>query len=335
MSKRLITTKNGKTERVLREQTCSIQEICGKCSLIELPYKEQLSQKTKSVKEKILTLEQNFQNVSIKDCVPAPSKLGYRNFVHLMISDYVSDLNTSDKPAKRRINIGFYQPRLKRVVDIGRCPVLNIALNHILAWLRTGIRIHHVSVYHPRTKSGLLKGVILAVSEHQHSPQISLCFVVTKMQSAELRPLVCDIIAKFANIRGISMKLEDDKENKNIKLLSGRMFSLENIHPNIPAMEKLLAHIDDLKKQYDVYNDFALISTNDYITKFKSCVSLDDIIDKKPKIVCLVSALAQNTKNILNTLYQHNYTGLFVEPFDVLPGTDYCETIFLFERGDK
>lgn len=333
MSKRLITTKNGKTERTLREQTCAIQDICGKCAIIELPYKEQLSQKVKTIKEKILTLEPNFQNVSIKDCVPAPARLGYRNFVHLMISDYKPHSSDGDA-SKRRINIGFYQPRLKRVVDIGRCPVLNISLNHVLAWLRTGIRIHNVSVYHSAKKFGLVKGIVLSISGEQTS-QISICFVVTKMQSAELRPLVCDIIAKFTNIRSITMKLEEDTENKNIKILSGRASSLEDIHPNVTGMAKLLAYIDDLKKQYDAYDDFALISKNEYISGLKPCVSLEEIIVQKPRIVCFVSALAQNTKPILTTLFEHGYTGLFIEPFDILPGTDYCETVFLFERKNK
>lgn len=329
MPKRLTTTKNGKTERILREEICSIQEICGKCTLIELPYKEQLNQKVLSIKEKILALGANFHHVSVKDCTPAPAKLGYRNYVYLMISDYKSNPK-DESAAKRRINIGFYQSSLRRIIDIGRCPVLMIPLNHILAWLRTGIRIHNVSIYQPRTKVGLLRGIILSISPKTN--HVSLCFVVTKLQSAELRPLACDIIAKFANVRGISMKLDDDKENKNIKLLAGHTTSLEETHPNILAMEKIFARLDDLKKQYSAHDSFAIITTNHYVLKMKQCFELKKVLSEKPRIVCLVSSLSENTKNILNELHQNHYNPLFVEPFDVLPETDYCETIFVFER---
>lgn len=342
MYKRLVTTKDGKSERILQENLCPILETCGKCTLLSKNYKEQLLAKTQSIKENLFALGKDFAHVSVKDCVPAIEKIAYRNSVHLMISEHMS-MHDAYGEQKRRIDIGFYQPELRRVIDIGRCSVQTLHLNHIIAWLRTGIRIHNVSIHTSSKKDGLLESVILHST--QNAKQIFVCFVVSKMNIAQLRPLACDIAAKFSNVRGIFIKTKDDTENKNLKLLTGHAEIQENFlglpvlqtlksmfHPNLAMMEKIVIRVEDIKMNYGEKDNLLVVSSNPFLSTVMKCVDLDTVFKQKPKMLCLISSLSQSTKKMLTILKEHNYKPLFVEPFDVLPGTDYVENIILFSK---
>lgn len=229
---RMMTTRFGVSERVMHEQPCRILEKCGSCPILDFPYKTQLSHKTADLKSRLQKAGSAFASVIAKDCVESEERLGYRHNVKLVVSEHPSLSNNSFATpvnGKRWIDLGIYRQSTNEVVDIGRCPVQTNIMNDISAYLRTGIRVHNISVYTPRQKTGLLHCIILRSSHHTRQAQVT--FVVTKPDINLLRSFARDISEKFMNIQGVFMQVappgkdqsnEDEKHGGELKLLAGQ-----------------------------------------------------------------------------------------------------------------
>lgn len=230
---RMMTTRFGVSERVMHEQPCRILEKCGSCPSLDFPYKTQLLQKTSDLKSRIQKASEIFSSAIVKDCVESEARLGYRHTAKLVVSEH-SGIGgdkqfSSYVNGKRWIDLGIYKQSANEVVDIGRCPIQTNIMNDISAWLRTGIRIHNISVYTPRQKTGLLHCIILRSSHYTRQAQVT--FIVTKPDVNLLRPFARDISEKFMNIQGVFMQVappekyqnnEKEKQDGELKLLVGQ-----------------------------------------------------------------------------------------------------------------
>jgi 23S rRNA (uracil1939-C5)-methyltransferase len=229
---RMMTTRFGVSERVMHEQPCRILEKCGSCPSLDFPYKTQLTQKTVDFKTRLEKAGEEFSSSIIKDCVESEERLGYRHTVKMVVSEHLGISNSkfsSHTNGKRWIDLGNYKQSTNEVVDTGRCPIQTNIMNDISAWLRTGIRIHNISIYTPRQKSGLLHCIILRSSHHTRQAQVT--FVVTKPDVNLLRPFARDISEKFMNIQGVFMQVaspgknqenDDEKREGELIILAGQ-----------------------------------------------------------------------------------------------------------------
>lgn len=204
MFKRLVTTnRQGQAELVEHKGVCPVMLDCGVCSCLDLVYKNQLSQKTVKLKTSFQEVGEPFVHVPVKDCVEAPEHLAWCFSV-------VLDIEGSKDPRGRRwTDIGYV--RQGRVVDIARCPIQASVVNDIVAWIRTGIRVHDISVYSPRNKTGLLKQVIIQSSAL--TKQSLVTFVVTKKDLPSLRLLARDIAEKQMSVVGVSYQIKTAGKN--------------------------------------------------------------------------------------------------------------------------
>ena len=92
---------------------CPYYKVCGGCDLLHIPYLEQLKYK----KEKINNIIRRYvgDNIIIKDIVPSDNIFNYRNKV-----TYHVDSN----------NIGFYEKKSNKIVNIDTCLLLDNCLNN-------------------------------------------------------------------------------------------------------------------------------------------------------------------------------------------------------------
>jgi len=225
---RMMTMRQGVSERVMHEQPCKILEKCGSCPSLDLAYKTQLQQKTADFKSRLLKAGDEFQRSIVKDCIESEEKFGYKHHVKMVASEH-SGLKSSQfsnfANPKRWIDLGVYNQSSNEVVDTGRCPIQTNVMNDISAYIRTGIRVHNVSVYTPKQKDGLLHCVILRSSHYTRQAQVT--FVVTKADLNLLRPFARDISEKFTNIQGVFMQVaspdqNEEKQEQELKLLVGQ-----------------------------------------------------------------------------------------------------------------
>ena len=226
---RMMTTRQGVSERVIHEQPCKILDKCGSCPSLDLPYKNQLQQKTADFKSRLTSAGEEFSKSIVKDCIESEEKFGYRHHIKMVVSEHVS-INSSGfsniANPKRWIDLGIYNQSSNEVVDTGRCPIQTNVMNDISAYIRTGIRVHNISVYTPKQKNGLLHCVTLRSSHFTRQAQVT--FIVTKPDLNLFKPFARDISEKFMNIQGVFLQVaspnqnEDLSQNQELILLAGQ-----------------------------------------------------------------------------------------------------------------
>lgn len=126
---------------------------CDGCPLIQLSYSSQLAIK-KVMVQNCLSSYPSLQQAVLHDTIPSPKQLNYRSTVKLVVS------GTYKSP-----RIGIYRRNSHDVLDITDCPLHHPLVNTIVAAVKDGIKRGKVPVYSPSTGSGILRYLVIRVSE--------------------------------------------------------------------------------------------------------------------------------------------------------------------------
>ncbi|RNC69600.1 MAG: 23S rRNA (uracil(1939)-C(5))-methyltransferase RlmD [Desulfuromonadales bacterium] len=148
---------------------------CTNCPLVSMEYGAQLSLKH-SLVEKEIRAYPSLRSVPIHAAIPSPRPLEYRNSAKLVVS------GTFRAPV-----IGIYRRNSHNVVDISACPLHHPLINRIVAAVKDGIRKGKVPVYNPRTETGILRYLVVRVSEH--SGRAMVVFVTAQRSYNEIHHL--------------------------------------------------------------------------------------------------------------------------------------------------
>jgi 23S rRNA (uracil1939-C5)-methyltransferase len=185
---------DGQSQKVFHETICRVLDQCQSCPMLDLDYRDQLTQKTEDFRKKLAGARLSGTH-SIPECLPSPDRMGYRHSAKLVVNDKFSP------PDKRFINIGLYKPGTHFVVDIGECPIQHERLNKILHHLRTAIRDQNISVYNEKTRQGLLRYVVIRTSHRARDTLLTL--VVTADDKLKLRPFARNIKERLDFVSGV------------------------------------------------------------------------------------------------------------------------------------
>lgn len=205
MYRRLVTNKCGQVERIENKGICPVMDQCGVCSSLNLVYANQLSQKTAQLKQQLQSMGHPFSQTPVKACVESPEHLGW------CVSTVLDVESSQDERGRRWTKIGYKHSG--HVVDIERCPIQTSFLNDIVAWLRTGIRVHNIPVYSERKRTGLLSRIGIKTS--RFSKKSVVTFVVTNADLPVLKTLARDISEKQTSVSGVFYQLH--KPGKSIE----------------------------------------------------------------------------------------------------------------------
>jgi len=126
---------------------------CSNCHLALLKYESQLYVKREMVKRCINEYD-SLAGISVHDVIPSPTPLKYRTSAKLIVS------GTFRSP-----KIGIYRKHSHDVIDIDKCPLHHPLINTIISSVKDGITRGKVQVYSPSTGSGLLRYLVIRVSE--------------------------------------------------------------------------------------------------------------------------------------------------------------------------
>lgn len=208
-SQRLVVNRNGVAEFSQQEAICRISDICGSCPSIDKPYRDQLTAKTKDLETLVAERESTLGRITVRPCAASPRTLGYRHVAKLVTGE------KRERMGKRWIEIGLYQPNSHKVVDVGRCPAQCEAINDLLALLRKEIWKHDISVFDPRSRTGLLRYVVIRTA-HTGSgvaPQVLLTLVTSAEKSPKLKAFARDLSSKMLHLQGILQHVNDTPGN--------------------------------------------------------------------------------------------------------------------------
>jgi 23S rRNA (uracil1939-C5)-methyltransferase len=226
----MFVNRSGQAEKMERDSICKFDGDCGSCPHLNLPYNQQLSNKTDELRK--LADESGMANVIVRDCIPSPDTLGYRRTVKLAVDSY------KDSTDRVRVSIGLYKPTTHKVIDVGRCPIHADRVNELLAFLRGEIWRDNISTYSERTRQGLLRYII--VKNSFATNQILLTLVVTE-NDAKLKPFARKLCEKFSYLNGVTLHLNNKAGNA--------IFSTDVDSETDSGANVLLAGVDTLNER--------------------------------------------------------------------------------------
>ena len=128
-------------------------ETCANCTLMALDYASQLLVKLELVRG-CLAAHRSLGEVAVNEVIASPRQLCSRTTAKLAVGGTF-----------RTPRIGIYRRHSHEVIDIGSCPLHHPLINTIVAAVKEGIRRGKVHVYSPETGSGLLRYLVIRVSE--------------------------------------------------------------------------------------------------------------------------------------------------------------------------
>lgn len=156
---KLLKLVQASPERVL-SPPCAVTRACDSCPLIVMKYPAQLRLKQELIKREMGRYPA-LADVIMHAPLASPSPLNYRNSAKLAVA------GTFTSPV-----IGIYARHSHDVVDIGDCALHHPLINKIVRAVRQGITKGKVPVYHPKTGNGLLRYLVVRVSEATNSAMV-------------------------------------------------------------------------------------------------------------------------------------------------------------------
>jgi 23S rRNA (uracil1939-C5)-methyltransferase len=133
-------------------EACPVASLCGGCTWQHLSYGLQLEWKRRIVEESLARIAR-ITNCEVRQCIPSPEILGYRNKVEVPLAE-----------DKGRVVAGFFEPYTHRVVPSDECPLEHPLAREVVVRAVEEIRRRKYSVYSERTGRGLVRHVVARVA---------------------------------------------------------------------------------------------------------------------------------------------------------------------------
>lgn len=146
----------------LKTPPCGQATICDGCPLIQMKYPAQLKWKEELVQKEI----RRYRSLSTSEILPIispPKPLHYRNSAKLVVTGKFA------LPL-----IGIYRRNSHETIDISNCPLHNPLINKVAQAVKEGIKKGKVPIYSPRTGNGILRYLVVRVSELENKAMVIL-----------------------------------------------------------------------------------------------------------------------------------------------------------------
>ncbi|HEY0706789.1 MAG TPA: hypothetical protein VGG33_08335, partial [Polyangia bacterium] len=177
----LVTISVPSPDRV--ETVCPAYGRCGGCVLQHFSPSAQGEWKRARVETalaKVLRLAPGAPSVA--PCVPSPHAVAYRNQAKYVVG----------RNAEGRIVLGAYAPRSHDLVDLAGCRLGEEPQDVIAAFLRDWIETHAVRPYDERTRTGLLRYVVIRTNGKGRA---LVTLITARREFAEGGALANDLLA--------------------------------------------------------------------------------------------------------------------------------------------
>ncbi len=133
-------------------ETCPVASLCGGCTWQHLSYDLQLQWKKRILQEALSRIAR-IEDCEVRDCLPSPDILGYRNKVEVPLA--VKD---------GKVVAGFYQPYTHQVVPSDICPLEHPLAREVVLRVVEEVRNRRYTVYSERTGRGQVRHVVARVA---------------------------------------------------------------------------------------------------------------------------------------------------------------------------
>ncbi|HET6420137.1 MAG TPA: 23S rRNA (uracil(1939)-C(5))-methyltransferase RlmD [Geobacteraceae bacterium] len=159
----------------LVKPVCDKWTTCDGCPFVLMGYQAQLNWKRVLV-ESFINSYKSLRTVTVHPVIPSDKPLGYRNSAKLVAGGKFAD------PI-----IGMYRSNTHQVTDASDCPLHHPLINRVVQVVKEGIRKGKVPVYSQRTGSGILRYLVVRVSESAGAAMV--VFVTARRSFNEIHHL--------------------------------------------------------------------------------------------------------------------------------------------------
>jgi 23S rRNA (uracil1939-C5)-methyltransferase len=154
---------------------CSDSPLCLGCPLVAMRYTEQAAWKRQLMLDQLRNYR-DLGDIVVHPLLSPQRLIHYRTTARLVIAGKHSD------PF-----IGIYRRSTHDVYDLDECPIHHPLVNRVVAVVRRGITKLKVPIYNPRSKMGVLRYLVVRVSEAEQKAMV--VFVTAERSYNEIHHL--------------------------------------------------------------------------------------------------------------------------------------------------
>ena len=177
---------------------CSIQDKCGGCALQNIPYAEQLKQKTKYV-EKIIQISNENSNHKLQiEVLPTKGMKDPYNY------------RNKGKYAFKNGRMGFYEEGTHKIV-YAKCMIQKQIINDIAEFIFELVKKYKINMYNEDTGKGFLRHVVIRYGTFTN--EVMIIFVTTDGKMYKRDEIVKELTTKYSNIKSIVQNINEKKTN--------------------------------------------------------------------------------------------------------------------------
>lgn len=212
--------------------TCKHFGVCGGCSLLNLPYEEQVAKKRAKLQE----ILKDFWTEEIPVTVTDEPK-NFRNKVELGFCHQVKWRDDYDKkdPANKTRPLEFEQTlgfklkgRWDRAVDIEECALFNEKLVPLLTALRAWAKQENLEYYDQRKHTGVLRHLMLREGKNT-GEEIVVLFVTDDFNEKTFVAAVESVLPCAHIMAAVNSGLADTAAPESLRVLKGKDHIFEKI----------------------------------------------------------------------------------------------------------
>ena len=141
---------------------CSVSRDCLGCPLIAMRYVDQKVWKRGMILNE-LAVYPELADITVHPLMSPDRLIHYRNSAKLIVAGKHSEPY-----------LGIYRRASHDVFDLDECPIHHPLINRVMEVVRRGIIKGKVQIYNPRSKMGLLRYLVIRVSEFEQKAMVVL-----------------------------------------------------------------------------------------------------------------------------------------------------------------
>lgn len=220
-----------------KKTICPDAHDCLGCPLIDMRYEEQLRWKHQLVQKELAAYPLLKETTVLPPLAPG-KKLQYRTTAKLVIA------GSYNNPY-----IGMYRRATHDLVDLTDCPIHHPLINQVIDVVQNGIKKLRVPIYQPERKTGILRYLVVRVSEE--SRQAMVTFVTYHRSYNELHHL-----GKFLqqHLPQVAVICQNVNSSEGTVIFGNRDYFLtkqQTIQENIGGVKMLVSPRSFLQAQHE------------------------------------------------------------------------------------
>ena len=183
------------------EPFCPMQKVCGSCQLQFIDYDYQLVLKREIVKDAMRSI--GGEEFEVREVIPSPQIRNYRHKIQYPIAQTKNS---------KRILAGYYKPSSHEIVNIKYCPIQPEICDRIIEFIREEGQTLGVSGYDEKIHSGILRHVVMRVSNYTGKILVILVINDSKIPQ-NIKELAKRIFDNFEEVSGAGVNFNNRKTN--------------------------------------------------------------------------------------------------------------------------